>query len=135
LNLSLEDVARNPGPDYAVDVDPVSDFDFGISNHSSSSFFDEPNIATNSTPFDNTSLSSELEYCRSVLSQQSSLFNSEIISQFHDQDTSYQQQLVGTSQDQPLSIYHEPLRVPLYRLPLLKCPQCQEGFVDKRQLK
>jgi hypothetical protein len=139
LHSPLEYAALKPGLDFPVDVDPVSDYELCISNHSSLFFPDEQNMATDATvssdiafPFERQD-SVPFDQTGCLLPQQSYSFISSLIPQPHRPSTSWPPAVVGHLQDQPLPANHGPSRVPLPRLPRLKCPQCQELFSDESQ--
>jgi hypothetical protein len=141
LHSPLEYAALKPGLDFPVDVDPVSDYELCISNHSSLSFSDEQNMATDAAVSNDTAFSfkhqDSVPFDQSgwLLPQQSSSFISSLIPQPHCPSTSRLPAVVGHLQDQPLPANHGPSRVLLPRLQRLKCPQCQEHFFDESQLR
>jgi hypothetical protein len=141
LHSPLECAALRPGLDFPVNVDPASDYELYISNHSSLSFSNEQSMATDAAVSNDISFSfkhqDSVPFDQSgwLLPQQSSSFISSLIPQPHSLSTSCLPAVVGHLQDQPLPANHGPSRVLLPRLPRLKCLQCQKLFFDESQLR
>jgi hypothetical protein len=139
LHSPPECAALKPGPDFPVDVDPVSGYELCISNHSSLSLSDEQNMATDATASSDIAFSFEhldsfpFDQSGWLLPQQSSSFVSSLIPQPQYPSTACPPAVVDHMQDQPLPASYGPSRVPLARLPRFKCPQCQEHFADESQ--
>lgn len=140
LHSPFEYAALKPGLDFTIDVNPVSDYELGNSHHSSLSSFDERNMATNATP--SNWLAFTLERQDSVpfdqfglVVPQKPLSNPSLIPPPQGPIPPYPPLVFTSPEDQPPPINHGLSRVPLSRLPGLKCPQCQENCADKRQLR
>jgi hypothetical protein len=137
----FEFTALEPGLDLTVDVNPVNDYESGISKYPPLSSFGEQNLASSSTRPNTIPISLECNdstsFDRYGLDQQTQSPSSEprLISPPQGLTASHPPPVFSSSEGQSLSISHGPPRVPLSRLSRLKCPRCQQNFVDKCQLR
>jgi hypothetical protein len=141
LHSPLEYAAPESRLDFTIDVNPVSDYELGISRHPSLSFSDENNMATNATR--SNAIAIPFECNDSVtfgqfglgLPTQSPSSEPRLAPPPHGLIASHPPPAFSSSEGQTLSINHGLSRVPLSRLLGLKCPHCQQDFVDRRQLR
>jgi len=140
LYSPLKYAAPEPGLDFTIDVNPVSDYELGISRHPSLSFPDGKTMATNATRSNGIDISVECNQSVTFdqfglgLPTQSPSSEPRLAPPPHGLTASHPSPVFSSSKGQTLSVNHGLSRVPLSRLLGLKCPQCQQDFVDNLQL-